>query len=227
MLRSDAIIWDFNGTILDDADLAASAIGEILARRGLPRISTETHRNSFGFPIAEYYRKLGLDLEKEGLSDISDEFHEVYLRGVEQCSLNEGIQQALECLREMGVRQFVLSAAEQEMVEAWVISAGVQGFFEAVYGLSDRLAVTKVDRGKELVDTFGLSGGRTLLIGDTDHDAEVAEDIGCDVILVPAGHQTRSRLQRVDCKFLDAFVDFFQLVREWDKGKEEAGTSGG
>ena len=127
----------------------------------------------------------------------------------------------------MGVRQFVLSAAEQEMVEAWVISAGVQDFFEAVYGLSDRLAVTKVDRGKELVDTFGLSGGRTLLIGDTDHDAEVAEDIGCDVILVPAGHQTRSRLQRVDCKLLDSFVNFFQLVREWDKGKEEAGTSAG
>ena len=216
MLRPDAVIWDFNGTILDDSELAASAISELLERRGLQRISTKTHRGRFGFPISEYYRKLGLDLEKENLSNISDEFHEVYLRGVDQCPLNEGVQEVLESLEEMAVRQFVLSAAEQEMVESWVKTVGVQDFFEAVYGLSDRLAVTKIDRAIDLVNTFGLPAEKTLLIGDTDHDAEVAEAIGCKAILIPVGHQTRERIEIVNCRLLDSFGDLLHLVRGWE-----------
>ncbi|MDP6777334.1 MAG: HAD family hydrolase, partial [Candidatus Latescibacteria bacterium] len=58
-----SVIWDFNGTILDDVGLAAESISEVLRRRDLPTIDRDTHRRAFGFPVLDYYRRLGFDLE--------------------------------------------------------------------------------------------------------------------------------------------------------------------
>ena len=60
------LIWDFNGTILQDMDLGIRCTNTMLAERGLPVIpSVEAYREIFGFPIDEYYRRLGFDFEKE------------------------------------------------------------------------------------------------------------------------------------------------------------------
>jgi phosphoglycolate phosphatase len=61
-----------------------------------------------------------------------------------------------------------------------------------------------------------LRAEKTILIGDTDHDAEVAEAIGCKAIIIPVGHQTRERIEIVSCTLLDSFGDLLHLVRGWE-----------
>ena len=112
MVRPTSVIWDFNGTIMDDVELAAASVSELLTKRNLPTISVTYHRRIFGFPVADYYRKLGFDLDAEVHSEISDEYPEVYLAGIGGCSLNEGVREMLMLLREARVAQYVLSAAE-------------------------------------------------------------------------------------------------------------------
>jgi phosphoglycolate phosphatase len=164
----------------------------------------------------DYYRGLGFDLEKESFSDISDEFHYIYFEGVSKCELNTGVAEALATIKGLGIRQFVLSAAEQGMLDSWVKTVGVHDFFEGIYGLQDQLAVSKVDRARELMESFGLAGERTVLIGDTDHDGEVAKAIGCDVILVPIGHQSHERIKQTKCRFVDSVDEIIGLVRGWE-----------
>ncbi len=111
MIRLNSVIWDFNGTILDDVSLAAASISKLLRRRNLPDLSVSTHRRVFGFPISEYYERIGFDLSVEVLADVSDEFHEAYLAGVGACSLNDGVLGLLEVFQRSNVAQFILSAA--------------------------------------------------------------------------------------------------------------------
>ena len=60
------IVWDFNGTLLDDIRAGIDAVNEMLARRDLATIqSVEQYRELFCFPIIDYYAKLGFDFEKE------------------------------------------------------------------------------------------------------------------------------------------------------------------
>ena len=208
-----SVIWDFNGTILDDVDLAAESISVVLRRRDLPPIGRDTHRQTFGFPVSEYYRRLGFDLEGEVHSDISDEFHEVYQAGVSGCSLNPGIREAFEDVRDAGIAQFVLSAAEEQMLVSWVEILGIQDFFEGVYGLRDRLAATKEQRCRDLIEDFGLDASATLFIGDTDHDVEVAKAVGCRPLVVLQGHQERKRFGRTDCETFDSFEELLRALR--------------
>ena len=215
MFESDmkSVIWDFNGTILDDVQLAADSISQVLRRRNLPAIDKAAHRRIFRFPVSEYYRSLGFDQEREKQADISDEFHSVYQSGVGSCSLNPGIKEALEYLGKHGIDQFVLSAAEEEMVVAWVRMHGIRGRFKGVYGLSDRLAASKARRCRDLIEDFDLDPSATLFIGDTDHDVAVACAVGCRPLVVLQGHQDGSRFAGADCEIYDTFHDLVDALR--------------
>ncbi len=208
-----SVIWDFNGTIVDDVDLAAESMNVLLRRRGLPTINRSTYRQVFRFPVSDYYRRLGFDLVNEEHSDISDEFHEVYLAGIEACPLNPGIAEALEYLGTSGMDQFILSAAEQEMVVSWVKILGVGEHFGGIYGLSDRLAESKEQRCRDLIEDFNLEPSETLFIGDTDHDVEVAKAGGCRPLAVLQGHQDRIGFARTDCEIFESFHHLVTALR--------------
>lgn len=202
-----SVIWDFNGTILNDVELATRSMNELLRGRKLPTIDKATHRRVFRFHVSDYYRRLGFDLGREDQRDISDEFHNVYQAGIGSCSLNPGIADALKFLEEHGMDQFVLSAAQEEMVVSWVRIHGLPERFKGVYGLSNRLAESKVQRCRDLIEDFDLDPSVTLFIGDTDHDAEVARAVGCRPLVVLQGHQDRFRLSGAACEIFDSFLD--------------------
>ncbi|MDE3000083.1 MAG: HAD family hydrolase [Gemmatimonadota bacterium] len=207
-----SVIWDFNGTILDDVELATGSMNELLRRRGLPTIDKATHRRVFRFPVFDYYRRLGFDLNGEDQREISDEFHSVYQAGIGSCSLNPGIAETLEYLEKHGIDQFVLSAAQEEMVVSWVRIHGLPERFKGVYGLSDRLAASKEQRCRDLIDDFDLDPSATLFIGDTDHDVEVARAVGCRPIVVSQGHQDRFRFAAAECEIYGSVHDLVKAL---------------
>ncbi|MDE2886944.1 MAG: HAD family hydrolase [Gemmatimonadota bacterium] len=207
-----SVIWDFNGTILDDVGLATRSMNGLLRRRGLPTIDKAAHRRVFRFPVSNYYRHLGFDLDREDQRDISDEFHNVYQAGIGSCSLNPGIADALKFLEEHGMDQFVLSAAEEEMVVSWVRIHGLPERFKGAYGLQDRLAATKEQRCRDLIEDFDLDPSATLFIGDTDHDVEVARAVGCLPLVVLQGHQDRFRFAGAECEIYDSFHDLVKAL---------------
>lgn len=214
MIRPTAVIWDFNGTIIDDVELTAASISVLLTRRGLSAIDREAHRQAFGFPVGNYYRRLGFDLSRESQSDLSDEFHEVYVAGIPDCSPNRGVRAILDHFAASGIPQFVLSAAQQEMVEAWAETLGVASYFRAIYGLEDRLAASKEQRASDLIGDFGLRPAETLYIGDTDHDIEVAEGMGCFPVAVLQGHHTCDRFDGLNCEVYRTFADLLKAIRQ-------------
>ena len=65
-MKYDHVIWDFNGTVLDDMQVGIDSVNEMLAARGLPTLSGVTeYRAAFDFPVEDYYRRLGFDFDRE------------------------------------------------------------------------------------------------------------------------------------------------------------------
>jgi len=200
-LSSDlsAVVWDFNGTIVDDLDLVVRSVNVQSTKRGLSTLTTETYREVFGFPVKAFYQEIGFDLEAESMAKLSAEFHEVYASGLMACPLCDGTRAALTQFRESGVRQFVLSAMEEQLLLDTIEHLGIADFFDAVYGLAHLEADSKMSRGRALLADHGIQPDTALMIGDTDHDAEVAEVLGLSVVLVAQGHQSEERLLATGC----------------------------
>jgi phosphoglycolate phosphatase len=111
MAKYTHLMWDFNGTIFDDAQAGIDAVNKMLAERSLPIIEgRERYREIFDFPIEEYYRGLGFDFDREPYEYLAPIWVDQYNKNAENASLCPGVKETMERVKEMGVEQSVLSA---------------------------------------------------------------------------------------------------------------------
>ena len=65
------IIWDWNGTLLDDVSICIDIMNEILGRRGLDKLTRKKYQQIFRFPVIDYYRQLGFDFKRDSFENLS------------------------------------------------------------------------------------------------------------------------------------------------------------
>lgn len=191
----DHVIWDFNGTVLDDVAIGIESINQMLAARGLPVLpDVESYRAVFDFPVEDYYRRVGFDFGKEDFKTVlAPEWVALYEKASSRAMLYAGVEPLNRFLRRCGVAQSILSASHTGMIREQLAAQGAQGWFDEIWGTDSILAHGKGG----LADAWRTahSAARALLLGDTTHDFEVARRMGADCILVAAGHHSREKLQ--------------------------------
>lgn len=210
--RYDLVIWDWNGTILDDAWLCVEIMNGALARRGMPSLTMERYGRILEFPIINYYRALGFDFAVEPFEAVATEFIEEYYRRWRECGLTPGVIETLAAAAAAGCRQVLLSAAPHAYLEEAVKHFGLAGFFGEISGLDDHYATSKIENGRKLMARNGYASQKALLVGDTQHDREVAAALGVDCVLIPSRHCCRERLEACDVRLLSALGDLVPIL---------------
>lgn len=201
------IIWDWNGTLLDDVHLCIDIVNGLLKSHNNRQLDLDTYRTVFDFPILTYYQRVGFDFSIETFEALCDKFISTYHRRVVECGLQEGAVAILEALQQKGLQHSVLSAAEQKGLDMMVDKFRVRHFFGEVVGLSDNFARSKVENGKQLIQRLDMPPQQVLFIGDTYHDFEVAESIGVDCVLIPNGHHSIEKLKKSKAEILQNLSD--------------------
>ena len=190
------IIWDYNGTLLNDMSLCVEVINRVLERRGLDSLSESGYQQVFDFPVREYYEKIGFDFKKESFEIVGTEFVDEYNKDQYKCKLHPGANDALSCFAELSIPQSVLSARLQSSLDKEMSDFGIDHYFTHIFGLDDHYAVGKLGRGKQLIEHLNVAiNGNILMIGDTLHDFEVAQTLGIDCVLLAHGHHSYERLK--------------------------------
>ncbi len=194
MIKYTHVIWDFNGTVLSDMEIGMRATNAMLEKRGLALITSLAHyRSLFDFPVEDYYRRLGLDLEREDYKTVlAPEWVARYNAMSDEAKLFPGVATLARALRRHGVSQSILSASEKHMMEQQLLVHGALSWFDEIWGTDTIHAYGKM----ALADAWreAHKGAHAVLVGDTTHDFEVAQCIGADCILVAAGHHSEERL---------------------------------
>ena len=200
------IIWDFNGTLLNDVDIGIQSINVLLAKRGLNMLSSaEEYRAVSGFPIVEYYKRIGFDFSKEPYDKVAPEWVEQYMSRVDQAELYADALPMLEYVRQKQLGQILLSATELNMLCGQVAALGIGHYFDEICGMDNVYAHGKLSLAQKWRE--GHSDAKALFVGDTDHDFEVASAIGADCVLFSGGHQSHDRLARLGCPVIDRLCD--------------------
>jgi phosphoglycolate phosphatase len=197
------VVWDWNGTLLDDSAFALEIMNQMLLRRNLPTLTLDYYRQIFTFPVIRYYQKVGFDFTRESFEIPASEFIVSYNAGVSQCQLQTHALSILKHFKSKGYRQFVLSAMKQDTLDSGLLQCEIRSFFEQVSGLDDHYAHSKTENGIRMMEKMNLKKHELLLIGDTVHDFEVASELGCRCILVANGHQSKEILQETGVPVID------------------------
>lgn len=193
------IIWDWNGTLIDDVTAAVNALNRMLSIRGVAPVTRDFYRANFGFPVRPFYAVAGLDMEKEDWDKICTDFHQFIAEEPDQ-HLRPDAKNALQLVLDQGGRQSILSALRQDLLHRDTAREGIQSFFDTLFGVDNLDGATKLSRGHDLIAHLKSAGllspdQPVFFIGDTLHDAEVGSALGATPILVESGHQNGDRLR--------------------------------
>lgn len=187
------IIWDWNGTLLDDVGAALASVNDMLERRGKPPIDLVRYRECIGVPIRKFYEQV-FDLENEDYNSMIKEYNDGYARHASACTLSDGAREALSYFSQKGARQVIVSSSHNDIVKAGVQKLGIAEYFDEILGARDYFAASKTQRAVDYLNRSGAKKGTVLVVGDLEHDAETAAEIGADCVLLSTGHEKRERL---------------------------------
>ncbi len=188
------IIWDWNGTIVNDAAFCVNLVNIMLSNFRIPSISLEYYLNNFSFPVKNYYELIGLPVDDNSYESISNSFIGMYRENFRQCQLQDGILQVLKKLSKFGISQSILSAGQYDDLLVFIKYYKLESFFNIISGVNNNKASGKASISSNHFKNIDYDQNEVLLIGDTLHDYEISLQLGIDCLLVSYGHNSFSVL---------------------------------
>ena len=210
----DHIIWDWNGTLFNDVKLCADIMNMLLTQESLPNISIQKYKEIFTFPVIEYYKIAGHTFEEKSFEILGKQFMSEYELRKGNYNLFPGVIELLSSLQEKNIQMHLLSAYEQQSLDKIIKLYRIDTYFQNVVGLDNIYANGKSHLAHDLVKRINSNGeaGKILLIGDTIHDYEVAQEIDSDCILMSHGHQDEERLLKLGIPVVKNFNELKDLL---------------
>lgn len=204
----ELLVWDWNGTLVDDTQLCYEIANDMRQSRGLNPLAGLAHyKESFGFPVIDYYRRMGYTFESESYEDVAREFVRLYAERVPGCPLQAGAKETIAAVHARGIRQVLLSATGQEKLLHEVALFGMTDCFERIIGMKDNLSRGKADEARLFFEEAGVAPEAVLMIGDTDHDWSIAQSLGCRCLLLIPGHQTEAQLRSLGAPLIQTLPE--------------------
>ncbi|MDP5226838.1 MULTISPECIES: HAD hydrolase-like protein [Arthrobacter] len=184
----DVVCWDWNGTLLDDVEIARAAMNSVLSERGLPVLQDPvSYRRAFGFPIRDFYARLGIGEDDFRLA--ASRYLELFAAQVGVAALHAEARSTLSAVTALGVQQVLISATLERTLAEQMAPHDLTDHFAQVLGIADAYMPSKADVVHAWLKASGHDPGRVLMIGDTNHDEEIAQDLNVRFLRFAGGHQ--------------------------------------
>ena len=209
------VVWDWNGTLLDDLHCCIDVTNTLLTEYGLPVLDdVAAYQRVFRFPVADYYADLGFDTRPGGNFDTASvRYLELYHAAAAGCELHNGARETLRTLHAAGVRQVVISASEQQNLLKQLSPFELNGWLDGAHGIADIYAASKLSIAQRWLATTGADPAKVVFVGDSEHDYEIAMALGACCVLFSGGHHSRDHLQTLDAPVVDDLTQVAAHVR--------------
>lgn len=181
------VIWDWNGTLVDDLPVVVAAVNTSLAELGCPPIDADGYRNHYTRPVRLFYQRLlKRDITDAEWAQIDATFHGAYEAGLHEIELTSGALDAVTAIRKTGATQSILSMWWHERLVPEVERRGLTRFMRRVDGNLGIKGDTKTGTLQRHLDALGKVGS-VVMIGDSLDDASAAAATGVPCILYDGG----------------------------------------
>ena len=207
------IIWDWNGTLVDDGWLFTELINRVLKKRGLKEISLEGYRQAFCFPLEKYYERLGFNFNVERYDVPSMEFVHLYNKNKYRPYLYKKAISLLKKMKERGIKNHLLSAQNHSSLLELANFYTVSDLFETISGTDNLHARGKSALANKLITNLGVRAHEVLFIGDTNLDIKIATAKQSFVVAAAYGHQSKNRFpNQKNILIVNSFNELFDLL---------------
>ncbi|GAA3241022.1 HAD family hydrolase [Actinocorallia longicatena] len=202
------IVWDWNGTLLNDRDAVLGATYEVFRGTEADGVTAEQVVAAYTRPIwVTYEALLGRPLREGEWERLDALFHDHYERLFAEALLAVDAQRALTLWEGAGRTQSILSMAGHDHLVLTVEKFGITPFFRRVDGLRGAAGGGKAEHMAVHVAQLGVDPADVLVIGDAADDAVAAAHVGAHAVLYTGGMQRREELELAGVPVLDSLIE--------------------
>ncbi|WP_438293567.1 HAD family hydrolase [Streptomyces sp. HUAS TT7] len=218
--RPAHLVWDWNGTLLDDNVAIIEATNAAFAELGLEPITLERYRDLYCVPIPRFYQRLIGRLPTDAEWLVMDEaFHQQYWARADACGLTEGAAELLAARWAAGLSQSLLSMAPHEHLVPIVRRHGITDHFVRVDGRTGPSHGSKAEHMVRHLTALRaadpeISGERTVVIGDAVDDAVAAAAVGAKAVLFTGGSHSRASLAAAGVPVVDSLAEAVAVAED-------------
>ncbi|MER7624802.1 HAD family hydrolase [Streptomyces sp. NPDC126503] len=214
--RGTHLVWDWNGTLLDDIGAVIDATNAAFAELGLEPITLERYRELYTVPVPKFYERLMGRLPTDDEWTVMDgTFHRHYWQRAEACVLTPGAAELLAARQASGLTQSLLSLAPHTDLVPLVRRHGIAERFLRVDGRTDRSTDGKAGHMvRHLTALRDVPAERVVVIGDAADDAYAAAHVGARAVLFTGGSHSRASLERVGVPVVDSLEEAVAVAEE-------------
>ncbi|MEU7114417.1 HAD family hydrolase [Streptomyces sp. NPDC046182] len=210
------LVWDWNGTLLDDIEAVIGATNAAFAELGLEPITLARYRDLYTVPVPKFYERLMGRLPTEAEWALMDgAFHRHYWQRAEACVLTAGAAELLAARQESGFTQSLLSLAPHAELVPLVRRHGIEPRFVRVDG---RIGSSTEGKSSHMVRHLealvGVPAERVVVIGDAADDARAAAHVGARAVLYTGGSHSRASLAAVGVPVVDSLAEAVAVAEE-------------
>lgn len=212
-MASKHIVWDWNGTLLDDLHVVIEAANVSLGRFDIAAIDENAYRDHFTRPVRAFYDSLfERSVSDDEWERLNDTFHDAYFARANQAKLTTDTVAAMDAAESKGWGQSLLSMSPQEWLDGIVRAKGLGDRFSLIDGLTGETGGLKAEHMAEHVEALDLSPSRVVVVGDTPDDAAAARHIGASVVLYDGGSHHLPHLKGMGAPVAHSLLEAVEIA---------------
>lgn len=183
----DLIAFDWDGTLFDSTAIIARCIQAAVRDVGGKEPSFEAASYVIGMGLMQALAYAAPDVPKELHPTLGDRYRHHYFAIQHEISLFEGVLPLLAALKERGHLLVVATGKSRRGLDEALNTADLSGVFDASRTADQTAGKPDPLMLQELMSEFDVPAQRTLMIGDTTHDLQMALNAGCASVGVSYG----------------------------------------
>ena len=210
--RFDLLVFDWDGTLMDSAAAITASLRAACRDLDLAVPSEEQARYVIGLGLHDAMSHILPGLDAALYPRVVERYRVHYLRLDAGTALFPGAAETIAALRDSGFLLAVATGKSRRGLDRALSATGLERYFHATRCADEGPSKPHPGMLQGLMEGLGVENERTLMIGDTTHDMEMARAAGVPRLGVAYGAHAREAL--LGCEPL-ACVDDFESLRQW------------
>jgi phosphoglycolate phosphatase len=194
----DLIVWDWDGTLADSTGMITQALLNAAAQVGLPTLSSSQASSIIGLGLREAIHALYGDIPAAQAQALATQYSNNYYAGESSIPLFSGAVDTIKTLNKRGFKLAVATGKGRRGLNLALEHCALTHYFHATRTVDECFSKPHPQMLHELMEALVVMPERTLMIGDTSYDLQMAKNAGVSAVGVTYGAQKAEQWQHLE-----------------------------
>lgn len=180
-------VFDWDGTVMDTTGLIAQGMQQACVAMGYRAPDLDACRETIGLPFVESFAKVLPEFRYEDIDAFLTAYRNWYLQREAQVDVMQGLETLFAGMTGEGLRLAVATGKSRQGLIRVFNRTGLEKYFEATVTADESFPKPNPAMLEKLSDETGVDVHDMVMIGDSIHDLQLAQNAGCDAVAVTWG----------------------------------------